>query len=78
VIAFARVSGAQAVICVVGRHFATAASWPDTQLTLSDDVPSGHYREVLSGRTLTISGAAALDVAELLAPLGTALLERIE
>jgi (1->4)-alpha-D-glucan 1-alpha-D-glucosylmutase len=90
VIAFARKSGEQLAVTVAGRFFTRLGygnssalepqAWADTMLILEEQLSAGRYRDVLTGKEFDTSdgqGGAALRLADVLAHLPVALLERV-
>jgi (1->4)-alpha-D-glucan 1-alpha-D-glucosylmutase len=89
VISFARVHEDQAAVVVAGRFFSSIApaglaptgaeTWGSSRLILDGALPGGRYRDVFTGRDLTIHGEAPrfIPLAAIFATLPVALLERI-
>jgi (1->4)-alpha-D-glucan 1-alpha-D-glucosylmutase len=87
IVAFARTLEQQAIIVVVPRLVVGLADgeelapigelWGDTRLRLPEELPSGRYRDVLTGTEFVLAAGATLARSELLATLPIALLETI-
>jgi (1->4)-alpha-D-glucan 1-alpha-D-glucosylmutase len=89
VISFARVHEDKAAVVVAGRFFASIApagvaptgaeAWGSSRLILDGALPAGRYRDVFTGRDLTIHGEAPglIPLAAIFATLPVALLERV-
>lgn len=81
VVAFARTLGGTACVTLVPRLVATLAgssdrhplgarTWRDTMLTVPSAIPSGNYRNVLTGETMALSGMVAVAGALTTLPVG--------
>jgi (1->4)-alpha-D-glucan 1-alpha-D-glucosylmutase len=88
VVAFARESGESRVVVAVGRFFLRLGeaarqpvgqqAWGETTIHTGDEIGSGCYRDVLTGREVRArAGGQGLSVSEIFAHLPVALLERV-
>jgi (1->4)-alpha-D-glucan 1-alpha-D-glucosylmutase len=91
VVAFARSFRGTTVIVMAGRFFAQlgaqsrlpvgAETWGDTEVILRKRIPAGTYRDVLTGKTVSVvarEGDPSLPVSEVFSHLPVALLINVE